>query len=162
MKIRHRVCFKRNCAIKHCKKNNSYTPNISLETIVALVSQNLRSNICRSSTLLNHFLFSRLDYSWHAKICNFNISMTIKQNVIKFNISMNYIHWVNMLNSFNDLFEDELCNIFLQFTSFSNIVQKISTGTNFHNKHNMFLHFKSFKKLHDIWMSKHLQYLSLK
>ena len=57
MEIIHSICFKWNCTIKHCIKNNSSTPNICLKSIIALISKYFWSNICRRSTLLSHLFF---------------------------------------------------------------------------------------------------------
>ena len=76
-----------NSSIQHCEKHNTSAPQVNTEG-VTLILEDFRCYVCRSSTLLCHLLLTFLALFGDAKVSNFDITFTIKQDVIKFDIAM--------------------------------------------------------------------------
>lgn len=64
---------------------------------------------------------------------------------------------MNVLKSFNQLLEHIFSNIFLESSSFSHVVQQISSRAHFNNEQDVFLCLKSFKKSNYTRMFQFLQ-----
>jgi hypothetical protein len=76
MEIAHALSLERHSSIKHGEEHHTSTPKINVQT-VALISEDFRSYICRSSALFTHLgAVDRLLRD--TKVSNFDISFTIK------------------------------------------------------------------------------------
>ena len=85
MKILHIVCFKWNSSSQECIQDNTSRPQISLESLVSLIFDDLRGNVSRSSTLLLHDL-SLFDDLGNSKICYLHLALSIEKNVVQLDI----------------------------------------------------------------------------
>ena len=80
---------------------------INVISFVALIYNNLWGKVSRGSTLLlNHLTF--LDDLTHTEITDFNSFFSIKQNIVKLDISVNNTPAMDMGQTIHDLFENEL------------------------------------------------------
>lgn len=62
MQVIHVQSFEGHSPIEHCVQHNSHTPHVSLVPIIAIVPQDLRSNVGRSATLFIHLVKSTGHY----------------------------------------------------------------------------------------------------
>lgn len=86
-KVANLICFKRYVTIQHSKKADSCRPNVDWETFVTHVFDYFRCYISWRTTLLEQY-FICFNLSTYSEITDFNISMSIQQNIIKLDISM--------------------------------------------------------------------------
>ena len=87
MQVFHVVGFERHCAKEQGKQDDTCTPQISLESLVTLVFDDLRSDVGGSTTLLVHDL-TRFDSLGHTKISDLDQAFTVKKDVVKLDVSM--------------------------------------------------------------------------
>lgn len=66
---------------------------------------------------------------------------------------MKHSFGVNVVYTLNNLSEDELGIIFLQFSSPSDIGKEVTTSTNLHDVYNMSWDLKAFVKSHNVLLS---------
>ena len=107
MKVFHISPFKWYISIKHSKENNSCTPHVNSASIIPFFSDYFRGNIGRSTTLIIKRL-SWFDLFSNTEICDLDMTLIVKKDVFQFNVSMKYILWMNIADSFYDLFEQVL------------------------------------------------------
>ena len=87
MQILHIISFERDSAEQEGKQDHTCAPQVSLESLVALVSDDLWGNVCRRSTLLEH-KFALFDGLGDAEVSDLDVALSIKQNVVQFDISV--------------------------------------------------------------------------
>lgn len=87
MQVFHVISFEWNGSVQHGKQNDTCAPQISFKTFVALIFNDLRSDVGRCTTLLVHY-FSSLYLLTDSKVSYFDIAFPVKQDVIKFDVSM--------------------------------------------------------------------------
>ena len=104
VQVFHVVCLEGHCAEKKSEQDYACTPQIGFKAFVPLVFDNFWGNVSRSARLLEHD-FSALNSFWDSKICNFHITLAIKKDVVKLDISMQDRLWVDVADSFDDLLE---------------------------------------------------------
>lgn len=143
MKLVHRPSLEWNCSIQHGKKDDASGPKITLSVISIFVPQNFWCYVSWGTTLLFHFV-SGLNLFWDTKVSYFDLSFTIKKNVIQFDVSMCDIFWVNVSQTSYYLLENFLCKRLFESPTFSDIVKKITTSTKLHDNDDMLLGLDSF------------------
>ena len=141
--------IKWNLAINKLECKYTQTPNVYF-IVVAFVLYNLRRNINWSSTKWFSWLLS---LSGPSKITDFcNISM--KDNILSLNISVNDIHFMEIVDSITYLPDDRPNIVLWKWSFFFKFLIKISRATKFHKEINCFLSRKCWIKFNDIWMVK--------
>lgn len=103
----HVVGFERHSAVKHGEQNDTRTPEISLEASVAFVFDNLGSNVCRRSALLEHD-FAFLDLLGNAEVGNLDVAFAIEQNVVELDVPVEDVLRVDVANALDNLLEQHL------------------------------------------------------
>ena len=68
-----------------------------------------------------------------AEVANFDTLLAVEQNVVQFDISMDHRTTMDVRESINDLFEDELAVLLLQTTSLLYESQKVTTASVLHH-----------------------------
>lgn len=137
LKLVHVGCFKRNCSVEHGIEHHTCTPNIGLETFVSFSLENFRSDVGWCSTLFGLSLVFVRDKLADSKVANFDVTFRSQKNVVKFDISVQDSLMVNILQSFDDLSEDEFGVILLQLSASSHIGQQITTTAHLHHVNDM-------------------------
>lgn len=128
---------------------NTQTPNINF-IVITLVLYDLRWNVNWSSTKWISWL---LTLSGPTKITYFgNVSM--EDNVLSFNVSVNDVHLMKVTNSTAYLSDDGFNIILWKWALFLNFFIKISWATKFHKEINCFLSGESWVEFDDVWMIK--------
>jgi hypothetical protein len=121
VQVLHIVGFKRHRAIQKCEQDYSCTPQICLESLVALVSYNFWCYVRGSTTLLLHnlpFLYSFRD----TKVCDLDLAFAVQKNVVELDVTMKNFFAVDVPNALNYLFEEDHCDLFIKLFSLSNEV----------------------------------------
>ena len=152
MQLIHTSCFERHRPIKHGKEHDTSTPQIHVVAISIFVLKDLRCNISWSSALLPHF-DSRLTLFTDTKVSNLDRALSIKKNVVKFDISVCYAFRMDVIESINNLFEYLYCKWFLQASSLPDIIEQVSTSAQLHYNYDMLLCFNRLIYLHNVIMS---------
>lgn len=107
MQIRHIPSLEGNSPAYHCKEHYSQTPEINAEATIALISDDLRSDVSGSATLIfNELVFS--DDFTDSKITDLDCEICVDQDIIEFHISVNDRARVDVTQPIHYLFEDEL------------------------------------------------------
>lgn len=88
LKLSHILRSKGDSACDHGVKENSKTPNIRLEPLVAVFVKNLGGNVSWCSALLQNGLGKVIEGARDAKVAHFNISVLVQQDVVKLNVAM--------------------------------------------------------------------------
>lgn len=87
MEIRDVVCLERDRSLQHGIKQDSQTPDVSIEALIAFIDDNLRSKIgWRSALLLDDVVL--LDESTHTEVTKLHASFAIHQHIVKLDVSM--------------------------------------------------------------------------
>ena len=81
MEIFHVISFEWHCSEEKRKQNNTRTPEVSFEALVALISDDLWSNIGWGTALLKHGL-SLFDRLGDTEICYLDMAFAVKQDVV--------------------------------------------------------------------------------
>ena len=81
VQLLHACGLERHCAVQHCVENHTGASQIHVACVATLTSEDLWSNISRSTTLLTH-LGARRDLLGHTKVRNFDLAFSIKQYVV--------------------------------------------------------------------------------
>jgi hypothetical protein len=76
----------------------------------------------------------RFDQLTDSKISNFDVSLSIKQDIVKLDISVQNPLLMDVTETFNELLENDFRRDLIQLLSLSNIVKQISTSTELHAK----------------------------
>lgn len=163
MQLLHARCLERNRANEHRIEANTSAPHINLETLIALILQNLWCDVGWCTTLLWHSLCVSGDLSWDTEICYLDFSIGVKKNVIQFNVTMHNQLWMmQVCEPFNQLFEEVFGNLFSQLPSLADICQKVATCAELHHEAYMLGCLKSVIQPHDtlvVWLLENCKFL---
>ena len=92
VQIVHGVRLERDRAVEHGVQHDPCTPDIRLEPVVALVSQDLGSDVGRGATLLGHLLFQGLDHSRDAEVGDLDVAVAVQEDVVQLDVSVDHVH----------------------------------------------------------------------
>ena len=106
-------CFKGNCSAQHRIKENTQGPNVDEEAFIAFVDDDFRGEVGWGSALFLYDL-TLFDYLTDTKITDLDSLLTIKQNIIQFDITMNNTSAMDMSQSISDLLKNEFSITFLE------------------------------------------------
>lgn len=107
MEFVHIRSFERNSATEHCEEQNTKTPNIDEETLVALISYDLGSYVGRSATLLVNNGTSS-DNLRYAEVTDLDDIIRVDKNIVELDVSVKNRARVDVSESVDNLFEYEL------------------------------------------------------
>mmetsp|Transcript_9264 Transcript_9264/g.7059 ORF Transcript_9264/g.7059 Transcript_9264/m.7059 type:complete len:253 (+) Transcript_9264:183-941(+) len=155
VEIGHVVSFEGHSPIQHCVQHHPRTPDVHVERVLRLlITRNyLWRNVCWSSALLAHwFDESRsrifLTLLRHPKIRNLHISLSIQQDIIKFDVPMSNVLRMDIAQPINYLLEYDLCVWFFKSPSFPDVVEKVSSSAQLHHNYYVLVSFYRFVDLH--------------
>ena len=83
----HVLSFKWHRSCNHGIEEDPKTPYIGLVALIALITDDLRSNISRGSTLFINLL-GLTQNSTHSKVTDLDVSFLVYENIVKLNVSM--------------------------------------------------------------------------
>jgi hypothetical protein len=95
VQIFHVVGFERHGAVEQGEEDNTSTPEISLESLITLVFDDLRSNISGSTTVFSHDFILLYQFR-DTEISDFDITFTVKEDVIQLDVSVNDVLGVDV------------------------------------------------------------------
>jgi len=142
VQIFHVICLEGHCSIEHGEEHHASRPQVCLEALVALVSDNFWSYVSRSSTLLKHDL-SGLHLLADSKVANFHISLTVQQNVVQLNVTVQNSLRMNVANALDNLLENYLGSHLVQLLALTHEVEQIAASTQLHYEQNVSRSLKS-------------------
>ena len=87
LQLGHIVGLEGHSTVEHGVEDYASRPDVDFEAKVALVAQDLWSNVGGSSALLGHFL-TLFDYFPDSKVADLHLTVRIEQDVVKLNISV--------------------------------------------------------------------------
>ncbi|KAI5447747.1 hypothetical protein KIW84_015262 [Lathyrus oleraceus] len=136
------------------KQNNPTRPKINLSTIITLPSQNLRCNISRSTTksMKQTILSNLIRNSTQTKIRHFQITILIKQQILRLKIPMINTSSMTKPNRGNQLLKILSSNLFFQST-LRNLIKKLASTNILHHKINLCFRSHYLKQLDDVRMT---------
>ena len=136
MEIFHVISLERHCSEEESKQNNACTPEVSLEALVALISDDLWGNVGRCATLLKHGL-SLFDRLGDAEIGYLDMALAVKQDVVQLDVSVQDLFRVDVANTLYDLLEENLCKRLLELFPFPHEVEQVTSSAQLHHQHDM-------------------------
>ena len=116
---------------KNSFKNDDSKCEIVDSHSVILPAHDFRSHIARSSTCI--FFIIGVPNSCDSKVCNSQISLTIKYNVFRFDVSMNNAVVVQVFKALNNTGSKEFGLEFIKSSVLSNVVSEISSSKIIHD-----------------------------
>ena len=131
-KIVKLVSGQRHVPMQHAIQADTCGPYVDLEAFVAIFVHDLRSDIGRSATLLVECLV-RLDAPANAEVTDLDVTVTVQQDVVKFEVAMHDPLPVHVEHSEHDLLENELYLSLFEPAALLYILEKISTWTKLHD-----------------------------
>ena len=155
MQILHVICFKGHCSIEHCEEHNSCGPQISFKALVTFVPYDFRRDVRRSTRLLIHDLVG-LNWFTDAEISDFDVTLTIEQNIVQLYVTMQNLLAMNVAYALNHLFEENFWSQLVQLFSFTNKVEHVTTCAKLHHQHDVTACFECLVELND-WRVPQLQ-----
>lgn len=106
MKVLKVLGFERYCTAEHSIEENAQAPDVHKEAFIAFVYNDLGCKVSGcAALLLNELPF--LDNFGDTKIADFNTFLTIKQDVVKFDVSVDHRAAVDVCKPVCDLFKYE-------------------------------------------------------
>jgi hypothetical protein len=87
VQILHIVCLKRDCAVKEGVEDDTSRPEISLETRIPTVSNDLWGDVSWRAALLTHNL-TLADLLRDSEIRDLNLSLTVQEDVVQLDVTM--------------------------------------------------------------------------
>jgi hypothetical protein len=111
----HIIGFEWNCTSDHCIKQDSEGPDINIKSMISFISYDFRCDVSRSPSLLDnlHILFN--DFR-NSKITYFDSFIAVYQNIIKFDVSMEYRPSMSVSQAIQNVFKKVPSFSFLQST----------------------------------------------
>ena len=154
------VCLEWHVAVEHCVEADAGAPYVYGEALVSHVLNNLWCYVGWCATLLEEdLLFFYLPAN--SEVANLDISMTIKQYIVKFDVAVSHLILMEVRYAFHDLFEDEFSILLTQFSPLPDVVQQIAARTQLHHDHVMLLGLEGLQNLYVVWVSQTLEYIYL-
>jgi len=152
VQVLHVICFERHRSVQHREQNDSRAPQISFEAPVAFVSNDLGRDVGGRTALLVHgFVF--LDGLADAEVSNLDVALTVEQDVVEFDVSVEDSLRVDVANTLDDLFEEDLRSEFVQLFAFTHKVKHVATSAKLHHQHDVSASFESLVQLYDAGMA---------
>ena len=71
---------------------------------------------------------------WHSKVANLDVPLTGKQDIVKFDISMQHILRVTILKRSDDLRKNEAGHVFFQPAASAHVSQELAATTYLHHE----------------------------
>ena len=136
VEVLHVVSFEWHCSEEESKQNYTCTPEVSLEALVALISDDLWGNVGWCATLLKHGL-SLFDRLGDAKISYLDMALAVKQDVVQLDVSVQDLFRVDVANTLYDLLEENLRKRLLKLFPFPHEVEQIAASAQLHHQHDM-------------------------
>ena len=129
-------------------QESSHAVKVNIER-VRLFWNDFRSHILDTSTVRVRFAS---DLFCKAKVSNFGISKSINQNVLWLNVPKNDISFVQILDSNQDLNENDLGLFLAHVPVVFQECKQLTPGTVFHYQHIKFICFEVFLHFYNKWM----------
>ena len=148
MQVLHIVGLERDGTEEEGKQDDTRAPQVSLESLVALVPDDLGSNIGWCTTLLEHE-FALFDRLRDAKVSNLDVTLSIQKDVVQFDVSVQDFLRVNVADSFYNLLEEHLGQWLIQLLPLSHEVQQIASCAELHDEHDVPSRLESLIQLDD-------------
>lgn len=118
---------------EHGVEHNSSTPNIGLETAVALPFEYFGSDVRRRTALLMLNLVLALYKLAYSKIANLDIALRGQQDVVQLDVAMEHALAVHIHQALDQLTEHVLRQVFLQLSASPNVRQEVAAAADLHD-----------------------------
>jgi len=156
----HVAGFEGDSTAKHGVEYYTSAPDISFESHVPFLLEDLRSDVGWRPTLLMHYI-TGLDELADSKISNFYVAFAIEQDVVELDVSMENTLSVDVAKALNDLPEDHFCNIFVQLFPLSDVVEEVTASAQLHRQQHVPLCLEGLVQFHDALVPEPQQYADL-
>jgi len=144
--------FKWQVAADQCKENDATWPSVDLSANILLTGNHLWCSIARTTTCcLQLFLLAKSIRE--AKVNYFNVHFVVKQQIFRFEISVDNIKFVNVLHAWKNLLEKLATFTFFQFLFSNYIIEEFTPRCIFHDQKQKFGRFYDFVKLNYVRVS---------
>lgn len=145
MQLFKRLRFERHCPIEHRVEQHSKGPHVHEESFVALVDDDLWCEVSRrAALLLDNLTF--LDDLRHSEVANLDSFLAVKQNIVELDVSMDNRAAMDVRQSVEYLFENELAIALLQRPALFNQSQQVAAARILHDHQEVLLRFKDLEQ----------------
>ncbi len=83
--------------------------------------------------------------------------MSIKQDVVQFDVSVDHPVVVQVGNSLHDLLEHELGILLAELPALANVIEEVTTRAELHDNQMVFISVECLEELHNVGVAQHLE-----
>lgn len=126
VQVTNLISLEGHISVEHGVETDSCTPDVDGEALITHVLNNFRSYVGRGAALLEkEFVF--LNSATYSEITDLDISMAVKQNIVKLYITVRDTVLVEIGDALHDLLEHKLSILFSELSSLAHVVEKVAT-----------------------------------
>lgn len=148
----HGTSFEGDGSLEHDVHQHPKRPDVDIKASVHTVACHFRSKVSRSATLLlDNFIWN--NQLADPKVAKLDSAISIQENVVQLDVSVEYGPAVAVRNSVGYLLEDVLAFVFSQELTLLDDIVQITSSSVFGDHQDVFLVFKHFKEPDDVVVS---------
>ena len=119
------VSFERHVAIQDSVEADTCRPNVNGQALVADLLDNFRGYVGRGATLLKQELFV-LDAPTHSEVPNLDVAVTIEENVVQFDVTMDDADRMHVSDTLHYLLDEVFSILLGQLTALSHVIEEVA------------------------------------
>ena len=95
----------------------------------------------------------RVDHGSDSEVSDLDNAVRVEEDIVELDVSVEDVIWVAVVETFQDLLEDELGGVFSEFSSFADVVEEVAAWAEFDDEDDVFVGVEGVVEVDDVFVA---------